>query len=471
MAAFLPLVAGCSPEQPRQKNVLFIMVDDLRPSLGCCGDALAQTPNIDGLASSATVYTRAYCQQALSGPSRASLMTGLRPEETGVTELGTWMRKRNPDIVTLPQAFRAAGYETVSVGKTFHGERNTLDSLSWSCRPLLYHYTKSDEYMLEKNRSGKKAASYEFVAGPEDRYLDVKIRKEAVEQLRRLSSGDKPFFMAVGFLKPHLPFCAPQRFLDLYADTDFGMIDTSRISDAPSLAYHDSDELRGYTDIPQTNPLTPAQCLDLKRAYYACVSYIDENVGILLDELKAAGLYDDTIVVLLGDHGYHTGEQGLWCKSTNYEAACRAPLLIHDAGQKDRHTVENPVEFVDIFPTLAGLCGIAAPDSLSGKDLTKMKPDRNYLAFSQFPRPYGALHKASRRTHMGYTVRDSAWRYMEWYDTDGNRTASELYYLGKHGLETENLADSPECASVRDRLSAELRSIFLSVAESGLSSH
>ena len=460
ICAAFAVTAGCGRQGTPEKNVLFIMVDDLRPSLGCYGDSIAVTPYTDSLASVSTVYGRAYCQQALSGPSRASLLTGLRPEETGVTELGTWIRERNPDIVTLPQAFREAGYETVSVGKTFHGEKNTLDSLSWTTAPLLYRYTKTDEYRLAENRTGRKAASCEFTSEPEDGYLDVRIRNEAVNQLHRLSSGNKPFFLAVGFLKPHLPFCAPQRFLEPYRNTDFGGTDTSRISGAPILSYHDSEELRGYTDVPQTGPLTPDQCSGLKKAYYSCVSYIDENIGILIGELKKTGLYDDTVVVLLGDHGYHTGEQGLWCKSTNYEAACRAPLIIHDAGQEHSDIVSAPVEFVDIFPTLAGMCGINAPDALQGKDLADMDPDMNHFAFSQFPRPYGALHKASRRTHMGYTVRDTAWRYMEWYDLSGELAASELYYLGESGTETENMADSPEYGAVRDRLSEKLRTVF-----------
>ena len=430
MAGLVPVVFGCCQEKNQPRNVLFIMVDDLRPSFGCYGDSVAVTPCVDAFASGATVYSNAYCQQALSGPTRASLLTGLRPSETGVTELNTWMRERNPDIVTLPQAFRSAGYETVSVGKTFHGARNTLDSLSWSRTPLLYRYTKNDEYQLSRNKTGKKAAAYEFTEEPEDGYLDVKIRNEAVRQMRELSESGKPFFLAVGFLKPHLPFCAPERFLDLYADASIGQTDTARIKGAPALAYHDSDELRGYTDIPAIGPMEMGQNEALKRAYYACVSFADENIGVLLRELERLGLFDDTVVVLLGDHGYHTGEQGLWCKSTNYEAACRAPLIIRDPDNASGRTVSVPVEFVDIFPTVAGMCGISLPEGLQGKDLRNLDEDGNHYAFSQFPRPYNALHNARVRTHSGYAVRDTAWRYVEWYDNSGKLSASELYYLG-----------------------------------------
>ena len=233
LAAGAAPLGFCSEKAPKPRNVLFIMVDDMRPSLGCYGDPYAKTPALDTLAKDASVYLRAYCQQALSGPSRASILTGLYPGDNGVTELNTWIRKKNPDLVTLPQAFREAGYHTASVGKTFHGPRNTLDSLSWSQAPRLYQYGKSDEYMETYNRTGRKAASYEFHDGPEEDYLDVRICSEALNCLDSLAKGDNPFFLAVGFLKPHLPFCAPKRFLDMYDEVDFGVTDAARISGAP----------------------------------------------------------------------------------------------------------------------------------------------------------------------------------------------------------------------------------------------
>lgn len=443
---------ACSNKQEKPVNVLFIMVDDMRPSLGCYGDPYAKTPALDSLASDASVYTRAYCQQALSGPSRASILTGLRPEENGVTELNTWMRKKNPDVVTLPQAFKEAGYHTASVGKTFHGKKNTLDTLSWSQTPELYHYTKSDEYMFAENKTGQKSVSHEFSSEPEDWYLDMKIRNRAVQVLDSLAGSCDQFFLAVGFLKPHLPFCAPQRFMDMYEDVDFSAIDTSRIHGAPSLAYHNSNELRGYIDIGN-GVIDDAQ---LKKAYYACTSFADENVGVLIQELKRLGLYDNTIIVVLGDHGYHTGEQGIWCKSTNYEAACHSPLIIKDAYQKKASSVSVPVEFIDIFPTLARMSGVEAPAELSGKDLNDLDARKEYYAFSQFPRPYGALHRASARTHMGYTVRDSRWRYVQWYDNSGKLVETELYDMKDSTLEKENISGQVAFADVETRLSSEL---------------
>lgn len=443
---------ACSHKPDKPVNVLFIMVDDMRPSLGCYGDPYARTPSLDGLASDASLYTHAYCQQALSGPSRASILTGLRPEENGVTELNTWVRKKNRDVVTLPQAFKEAGYHTASVGKTFHGDKNTLDTLSWSQTPELYHYTKSDEYMFAENKTGQKSVSYEFSSEPEDWYLDMKIRNRAVEVLDSLAGSGEQFFLAVGFLKPHLPFCAPQRFMDMYDDVDFGPIDTARIHGAPALAYHNSNELRGYIDIGDSI-IDDAQ---LKKAYYACTSFADENIGAMIQELKRLGLYDNTVIVVLGDHGYHTGEQGIWCKSTNYEAACHSPLIIKDAYQKKASSVSVPVEFIDIFPTLARMCGVEAPADLSGKDLSDVDSRKDYYAFSQFPRPYAALHRASARTHMGYTVRDSRWRYVQWYDNSGSLVETELYDMQDSMLEKENLSGQEAYADVEARLKSEL---------------
>ncbi len=436
----LPLICACSDDSGQDmKNVLFIMVDDLKPNLGCYGDPMAITPAIDRLAEDGILYSRAYCQQALSGPSRASILTGLRPEEVGVTELNTWMRQKNPDVITIPQAFREAGYETRGVGKIFHGDRNSLDSLSWSCEPSLYSYTRNEEYMLPVNRTGKKAAACEFTEGPENGYFDVRIRNRAIEELTSLAGQDKPFFLAVGFLKPHLPFCAPRRFMDMYDDMDM-TVDTERIAGAPELAYHDSNELRGYTDIPSVGDITPGQHEYLKKAYYACTSFTDENIGLLLEELRRLGLHENTVVVLVGDHGYHTGEQGLWCKSTNYEAACRAPLIIYDPdGKGNGQRVDTVVELIDIFPTLGKTCGIGIPENLSGKDLGDLDPDKEYCAYSQFPRPYGALHKRDRRTHMGYAVRNDKWTGIKWYDNDGNLTDTELYYMKNYDMETTNL--------------------------------
>ncbi|MCF0175605.1 MAG: sulfatase [Bacteroidales bacterium] len=463
----LSLAPACLQARERP-NVLFIAVDDLRPTLGCYGDRLAITPNIDALASEGTCFTRAYCQQALSGPTRASMFTGLRPEEVGVTELNTPMRQRNPDVVTLPQAFRENGYRTVGTGKIFHGDVNGADSLSWSVPPSRYRYNRDNEYMLPGNRkSGGKSVSFEFADAPDSLYIDHGTASAAIDSLSRL--GDEPFFLAVGFLKPHLPFCAPERFFDLYEKTDFGLASAQRdsIIDAPSISYHNSDELRGYTDIPETGPMTDAQEAALRRAYYSCVSFTDAQVGRLVEALKARGLYENTIIVLWGDHGYHLGERSLWCKSTNYEAACRVPLIVRvpqkylsgrgAAGKK----AGDMVECVDIYPSLLELCGMNSLQPLSGSSFVNVlegeRGGKEY-AVSQFPRPYSALHRASARRQMGYAIRDRRFRLVEWYDSSsGEQVATELYRLrGKSPVESRNLSGRRAFKADEERLSSAL---------------
>lgn len=464
----LLLVPGVGAEarnKVRPKNVLFIAVDDMKPALGCYGDTVARTPHIDALAADGVVFRRAYCQQAVSGPTRASLLTGLRPEEVGVTELNTWMRAKNPDVVTLPQAFREAGYETRGVGKIFHGTKNSLDERSWSEPPSLYEYSRNEEYQLAINKTGKKARAVEFADVPDSLYFDVKIRNEALAQLDELGRSDEPFFLAVGFLKPHLPFCAPERYRERYADRDFALADGDRPrpENAPQIAYHNSEELRGYTDIPDLMPLTAQQEAELRRAYYACVSFTDDNIGAILGRLKELGLYDDTLIVLWGDHGYHLGEQDLWCKSTLYEAACRAPLVIKPAGETRHREADEVVEFLDVYPTLLDLCGVEDRYGVSGRSLRPLLEGRSMrkrYAVSQFQRPYPALTSLKRRRYMGYAIRDERWIYAEWVDLKGCVAGRELYDMASGGLERRNLAGERRLRSVERRMSRALHRVL-----------
>lgn len=447
------------------KNVLLIAVDDMKPVLGCYGDPAARTPHMDALGADGVVFRRAYCQQAVSGPTRASLLTGLRPDEVGVTELNTWMRAKNPDVVTLPQAFREAGYETRSVGKIFHGAKNGLDERSWSERPLLYEYSRNEEYQLPMNKTGKKARAVEFTDAPDSLYFDVRICNEALAQLDELSRSAEPFFLAVGFLKPHLPFCAPERYRRLHAGSDFALAETDRPrpENVPDISYHNSEELRGYTDIPKLGPISPEQEAELRRAYYTCVSFTDDQVGALLNKLKELGIYEDTLIVLWGDHGYHLGEQSLWCKSTVYEAACRAPLIVKPAGPPRHRAPEQVVEFLDIYPTLLDLCGIDDRYGVSGRSLRPLLEGRNMrkrYAVSQFQRPYPALTNAGKRRYMGYAIRDDRWTYVEWVDLKGRVAASELYDMSSAEFERRNLAGEPRFRSVEKRMNRALHRVL-----------
>lgn len=461
----IPLLASPVAAQPLQpKNVLFIAVDDLKPVLGCYGDPVAITPHIDSLAADGVVFKRAYCQQAVSGPTRASVLSGWRPEQIGVTELDTYIRAKSPDIVTLPQAFREAGYETRGVGKVFHGSKNSLDEKSWSQTPRLYKYSRTEEYQLEKNKTGKKAAAAEFADAPDSLYFDVMIRNEAITQLTELSRSEKPFFLAVGFLKPHLPFCAPKRYRELYEPADLSVADADkgRPVGVPQIAYHNNEELRGYTDIPDLGQLSPEQEEELRRAYYACASFTDDQIGLVIAKLKELGLYDNTLIVLWGDHGYHLGEQDLWCKSTTYQAACNAPLIIKGYGQPQPRVNDDVVEFVDIYPTLIDACDIQTSHKLSGQSLQpllKGKHRRGSYAVSQFQRPYPALTKANKRKQMGYVIRDARWAYTEWLDLQGVLVARELYDMSSGKFEKENLTGQDKYRRIERRMAKALHKI------------
>jgi iduronate 2-sulfatase len=445
------------------KNILFIAVDDLRTSLGCYGDPLAITPHIDSFARKGLLYKNAYCQQAVSAPSRASLLTGLYPDQTGVTDLKTHFREKRPEIVTLPQFFKNNGYHTVSLGKIFHASPRTQDSISWSVPPLYNISAKKEEYVFPENRTGKKAVAVEVADMDVDRFTDGKVTAEALSRLEQFGKSGEPFFLAVGYIKPHLPFSMPEKYWKLYENAGFMPIhfDRKNPDGMPEIAFHNSEELRGYTDINDSGALDKSKEKELIRGYYACVSFIDEQIGLLLEQLKAMNLDRNTIVVIWGDNGFHLGEQNMWCKSTNFEAACKVPLLMYDPEYADynRH-IENMVELVDIYPTLLDMCGYMIPERLSGTSLLPVitkKGTGKDKAFSQFPRPYSAVHAFENQTHMGYTVRIKNWRYTLWYDIQsGIITDKELYDLSNHDYEQKNLSGNSGYARIEKELSSAI---------------
>lgn len=445
----------------KPKNILFITVDDLRPVMGCYGDSLGITPNMDQLARKGFLFEKAYCQQAVSGPSRASLLTGLRPDQLGVTDLSTHFRKKDPDVVTLPQFFKNAGYQSVCIGKIFHGSAQTQDAVSWS-EPERHNLSvKKNEYLLPENRHGGKANAIEVVDTTIIQFEDGKITAEAIGKLSDFSQSGKPFFLAVGFKKPHLPFGTPRKYWDMH-QKEFEKRSLQPMKkvyeNIPSIALHHSEELRGYADIPDIGDFSESKVKELLTAYYACATFVDDQIGMLLNELKKKELDKNTIVIIISDHGFHLGEQGLWCKSTNFEIACKVPMLIYDPEYECSATsVTSVVELVDIYPTLLELCGFEKKEELSGQSLLSvMKKESNgkNMAFSQFPRPYNAIHNADRQTHMGYTVRTKDWRCTLWYDLKSRQiTDKELYYLPGEKTEEQNLSGKSEYAGIEKELS------------------
>lgn len=461
----VPIAISCQNKmQIQQKpNVLFIAIDDLRPTLGCYGDRQAISPNIDRVASQGIVFTRAYCQEALCNPSRASILTGLRPDQVGVTNLVSHFRKKLPHVVTLPQLFKRNGYESIGIGKIFHEYYCTQDSISFSKPPTHNITYKIQQYYLPEHRSVEKTVSYECVDVPDDTYEDGKVTNEAIQQLHEFKASRKPFFLAVGFRKPHLPFCAPEKYWLMYYDMMFDSIpNQDRPINAPDIAYHQNDELRGYKDIPKQGLFDPGKAKALWHGYYACVSYIDAQVGNIMKTLKDLGLAENTIIVLWGDNGYHLGEQDIWCKATNFELDTRIPLIFSIPGMTKSAIRSNSiVEGVDIYPTLADLCELKPEGELAGVSLKPilLNPEEKLknVAYSQVLRPYSALF-AKSSSHMGYSIRTDEWRCTSWYNLQNDSLEfRELYNLKKTGIEKLNCSGEPKFNAVESKLVRLLR--------------
>ncbi len=456
---FLPS-SGAKPTGTR-RNVLFIGVDDLRPTLRCYGDKTVLTPNIDRLAGRGMLFDRAYCQQAVCSPSRASLMTGRRPDSINVWDLSTHFRKTTPDVVTLSEHFKLHGYHSQCVGKIYHGKKALQDSLSWSVPEKYNVAVKREQYVLPKNRPGEKSgkmAACECADVPDNAYWDGKIADEAIKALEE--NRGRPFFLAVGFMKPHLPFSCPKKYWDLYDRNGIASpANPGKPEGAPEIALHDWTELRGYTDIPNKGPLSAAKIAELRHGYYACVSYTDAQIGKLLDALDRLDLNHNTVIILWGDHGWHLGEHALWCKTTNFELDTRAPLILAAPGRKRAGAMTDAlVEFVDIYPTLVELCGLPIPDGLEGISMVPLLEDPGrpwkIAAFSQFPRPW--FYKKQPAV-MGYTIRTRRHRYTEWLDFKTRQVlARELYEHPNDSQETVNLADKRKHAHEVRQLSKML---------------
>ncbi|MFN3650746.1 MAG: sulfatase [Armatimonadota bacterium] len=447
-------------------NVLFITVDDLRPQLGSYGDPLAKTPNIDRLAKEGLLFERAYVQQAVCSPSRTSVLTGRRPDTTRVYDLQTHFRKALPDVVTLPQHFKSQGYFTQAVGKVYHP--GVDDEKSWSAPTLPRGgrqfgpegqkvLTRQRDELRKAGRDPDRARGLPWEAPEvEDDYLnDGSIARQAVETLERLR--DRPFFLAVGFLKPHLPFVAPKKYWDLHRPEQMQPAANDQAPDgAPAYAVHNSGELRAYYGIPAQGPLSDAQARKMVHGYYASVSYMDAQVGRVLQALDRLKLRERTVVVLWGDHGWQLGEHGMWCKHTNYETSTRAPLLLSVPGQETAGSRTRAlVEMVDIYPSLVEACGLPRQAGMEGTSFLPLlrNPDRAWKkgAISQYPRSPRGVGEL-----MGYTVRTDRYRLVEWANADRTHVRHELYDHESDPGENVNVAGKPEYAETLQELRALL---------------
>ena len=474
-ASFLLVAPDLAQAETERPNILFIAVDDLRPELGCYGAAHIKTPHIDRLATQGRLFTRAYCQQAVCNPSRTSLLTGKRPNSIGVTGNHTHFRAKHPDVVTLPEHFKNHGYHSSAIGKIYHGvfpagsSKTVWDTMgdpqSWS-EPAVrfgprYYYTETgiqsakQAYLqaYKPQSAGEQDWTRKLVFGlsteapdvADNTLYDGKVADAAIARIQQYaadgsqtSSSKPPFFLAVGFIKPHSPYIAPKKYFDLYNIQKIKTDLPEFPIDAPQYAGHNSGELRRYSDQPSRGAIPVSKQQEVRHAYYACVSYIDAQIGRVLDALESSGLKENTIVVLFGDHGYHLGEHGLWGKTTNFELDTRVPLIIRTPNMVSPGvSTESIVELLDLYPTLADLAGLPMPAQLEGLSCREILDNPHEVtkdyALSQFPRSRGL---------MGYSMRSATHRFTQWLDTSTQQVRdTELYsYVDGDQIETENLA-------------------------------
>ncbi len=492
---------GCGGfvKEHKKYNVLFISVDDLRPSLGVYGDPIVKSPFIDQLASEGITFREAFCQSAVCAPSRASLMTGLRPDSTRVWHLGDKFREINPETVTMPQYFSKFGYHTVNLGKIFHNYMP--DSISWDepdLRPARYlqeDWLKRDGetfYISEevhksqviKRDSLLKLRPVRYAdgwnTGPaweaadvhDTMYYDGAQNELTKKTLTRLSQSEDPFFMGLGYFRPHLPFTVPKRYWDMYDRDEIPLANNPYMPEgAPMLTMNSMYELRHYDGFNHIGHPTSDFTMNedtariLRQGYYASVSYVDKLIGDVIAHLKEIGIYDNTIIVVWGDHGWKLGDHNSWGKMTNFNIDLKVPIIIRSPDQDNRGVQTHAItELVDLFPTVCEMAGIAVPDYIQGRSLVPLMqdPDQEWkrAAFSQFHRRPKV--SADGKRYMGYSLNTKAYHYIEWYSWDhetgtrGELKEVELYDRTLDPYEKKNIAAQEDMLQTKKELAGIL---------------
>lgn len=448
----LSLLYACQPAEPsaeKKPNVLFIAVDDLRPELGCYGQTHIHSPNIDKLADGGTLFLNSYCNVPVCGASRASLLTGLRPTLTRFKTFRTRADEEAAGATTLPGLFKANGYTTISNGKIFHHADDS--EADWDEIWRAKGATPTDFITRENIRwdtmEGHRGRPFERTVAPDSAYKDGKMTLKAVADLKRLKAAGNPFFLAVGFLKPHLPFNAPQKYWDLYPEESIQLPDNRfQPTDVPKQALHNFGELRHYHGVPAEGPVSDSLARTLIHGYYACVSYTDALIGQLLNTLEELELAENTIVILWGDHGWNLYEHGLWCKHCNYRTSLKAPLILRVPGQEKGYRRAEMVEFVDIYPTLAELCGLPLPDHLQGNSLVPLIGEQE------------AAWKEGVESvwHNGFTYTTSTHAYTEWRTETDSVVARMLFDHVNDPDENVNLAEKEGSEAVIGAMASKL---------------
>lgn len=475
LASCLVALAPAPRAAAEKPNVLFIAVDDMRPQLGCYGDPLAKTPHMDRLAARGLLFERAYCQQALCSPSRISLLSGRYPATSGIYSIGPFLRETMPDIVTLPQHFKNNGYFARSLGKVYHVGIDDPDS--WSVPPwhskvsrvgprgdaLVKQYReKMKAEAKEIPKKGKGAANYAVPAfdDPEvddDDLLDGDTTKNAIDALKELSAKkDQPFFLAVGYANPHVPWIAPKKYWGLYRRAEIPLPANRYLPrNAPEFAAKTGQDFKWYSNVPEDGVVGDDFGRECLHGYLAAISYVDALVGRLLDALDASPAAKNTVVILWSDHGYYMGEHTWWgSKHNNYEGATRAVLMLAAPGQKHPGSkTRSMTDFVDIYPSLAEICGLPKPAGAEGRSFAPLLQDPGAAikdcAFSFYP----------MGGYLGIAMRTDRWRFVEWTKA-GQEPVHELYDHQSDPGENENVAGDPRHAALIRELSAKLGERF-----------
>jgi arylsulfatase A-like enzyme len=420
-------------------NVLFIAVDDLRPELGCYGNKLVQTPHVDSLAAAGVRFERAYCQFPLCNPSRSSLLTGRHPNSTGVHDNSVYFRTAHPDWVSLPQFFQSHGYVSARTGKIFHGGIDDTDAWTTGGEPRRDQKTRPKQNPANSDR-------IVTLEGDGESHGDYKTATRAVELLEELK--DKPFFLAVGFTKPHSPPTAPQKLFDLYDPAKIPLPPDFAVLPGAPPGFPEASVTSRSGDLFIGREATPEAAREMIRAYYASLTFADAQIGRVLAALDRFKLREKTVIVFFGDHGYHLGEKGKWSKhSSLFEVAARVPMIVCAPGGAAGKSSPRTVQLLDIYPTLAELCGLPAPSGLEGHSLAPLVKDPQ----AAWPHPaYTVCNIAGTR---GQSVRTERWRYSEW---DGGQAGTVLFDEQADRHEMKNLADDP----AHQQVVAEMKSLL-----------
>ena len=471
---------GCSEKTSQEHpNVLFIMVDDLRPELNCYDNNQILSPNIDRLAENGVLFQHAYCQQAICMASRASIFSGYYANTNRIYSCLS-VKELMPDVLTINKFFSHSGYEVAGIGKLYHHAADHVEQFgnSWSeTQKQAKGKTKGRGYITQDAIAGLtpegRGPAWEIADVDDNEYRDGYYADWAVNKLKELKERQKPFFLGVGFHKPHLPFNAPRKYWDLYPPEQIELASNPFYPENGSYyGKHNFGELRNYTNIPKGDTiLTEETQKTLIRAYHACVSYIDAQLGKILDALEANDLTQNTVVVLLGDHGWKLGEHGMWCKHTDFELDTRIPLIINAPKFKRNVKTKAFAEYVDLFPTLVDLCGFEIPSQLQGKSLVPVLKDPSAnvkeQAFSVWP-SYRAPRNDPEKAILGFSVRTQKFRYTEWIQIHtGELLDRELYDHELDPMENKNEIDNENYRTELPKLSALIKD-FRQKNENGL---